>query len=84
MRGARVVGTAILEMGQFTNSLSRNNLEQKSGRENSAIAEEKAPMTGSNKVMFFASIVIAVGLFLLAIEAGSQNQFQAIIWAYTA
>ena len=44
----------------------------------------KAPMTASIKVVFFASIGIAVGLFLLTIEADSQNQFPAFIWAYTA
>jgi hypothetical protein len=46
--------------------------------------EVSAPMTGPNKAVLFASVGIAVGLFLLTVEADSQNQFPAVIWAYTA
>ena len=48
------------------------------------MTEVSAPMTGPNKAVLFASIGIAVGLFLLTVEADSQNQFPAVIWAYTA
>jgi hypothetical protein len=48
------------------------------------MTEVSAPMTGPNKAVLFASIGIAVGWFLLAIETNPQNQFPAVIWAYTA
>lgn len=48
------------------------------------MTEVIAPMTGSNKAVLFASVGIAVGWFLLAIETNPQNQFPAVIWAYTA